>query len=261
MKVRNVKFVNLITKHMVVLPSAKLCSSRLRYKYIKNGQNIKRYYEIPSVRSSDYGQTVSTSQRQPRVRNAGNLIPHSRHFVDEMTSCEPAGLELSCIVNDIKHVIVCGHSDCKAMNLLYKLKSADESNLEQRRISPLKSWLCAHGKSSLNKFLDVKGDFNKPILFSAETPQRKFVAYIDPENQFCIEDKLSQVNTLQQLQNIASYGMLKKRLEKHDLHIHALWFDIYTGDIYYFSRRAKRFLIIDEASYEVILAEIRRYYS
>lgn len=51
---------------MVVLPSAKLCSSRLRYKYIKNGQNIKRYYEIPSVRSSDYGQTVSTSQRQPR---------------------------------------------------------------------------------------------------------------------------------------------------------------------------------------------------
>lgn len=39
----------------------------------------------------------------------------------------------------------------------------------------------------------MKGDFNKPILFSAETPQRKFVAYIDPENQFCIEDKLSQV--------------------------------------------------------------------
>lgn len=64
---------------------------------------------------------------------------------------------------------------------------------EQRRISPLKSWLCSHGKSSLEKFLDIKGDFEKPILFTAETPQRKFVAYIDPENQFCIEDKLSQV--------------------------------------------------------------------
>ncbi|XP_069365917.1 beta carbonic anhydrase 1 isoform X2 [Maniola hyperantus] len=195
------------------------------------------------------------------VRNAGNLIPHSQYFVDEMTSCEPAGLELSCIVNDIRHVIVCGHSDCKAMNLLYKLKSKEESSLEQRRISPLKSWLCSHGKSSLDKFLDIGGDFEKPILFTAETPQRKFVAYIDPENKFCIEDKLSQVNTLQQLQNIASYGMLKKRLQRHDLHIHALWFDIYTGDIYYFSRRAKRFLIIDESSYEVILAEIRRYYS
>lgn len=63
------------------------------------------------------------------MRNAGNLIPHSQFFGDEMTSCEPAGLELSCIINDIKHVIVCGHSDCKAMNLLYKLKSKEESNI------------------------------------------------------------------------------------------------------------------------------------
>lgn len=62
------------------------------------------------------------------VRNAGNVIPHSQHFVDEMTSCEPAALELGCIINDIRHIIVCGHSDCKAMNLLYKLKSKEESS-------------------------------------------------------------------------------------------------------------------------------------
>lgn len=66
---------------------------------------------------------------------------------------------------------------------------------EQRRISPLKSWLCNHGESSLQKFLAVNGDFSKPMLFSGETPQRKFAAYIDPENTFCIEDKLSQVIT------------------------------------------------------------------
>jgi len=47
------------------------------------------------------------------VRNAGNVIPHSQHFLDEATTTEPAALELGCIVNDIKHVIVCGHSDCK----------------------------------------------------------------------------------------------------------------------------------------------------
>lgn len=45
-----------------------------------------------------------------------------------MTSCEPAALELGCIVNNIRHIIVCGHSDCKAMNLLYKLKSNEESS-------------------------------------------------------------------------------------------------------------------------------------
>lgn len=61
--------------------------------------------------------------------------------------------------------------------------------------------------------------------------------------------------------NVASYGFLKKRLETHDLHIHALWFDIYTGDIYYFSRGAKRFLQVDEHNVESLLQEVRRYYS
>lgn len=159
------------------------------------------------------------------VRNAGNLIPHSQHFVDELTMCEPAALELGCVVNDIKHIIVCGHSDCKAMNLLYALKDEEfASQVEfyfmscqtymyvrcqsiaiekeiifelqmNRRISPLRAWLCAHASSSLAKFqqLEITG-FREPILFQAETPLRKFVVYIDPENKFAIEDKLSQVS-------------------------------------------------------------------
>lgn len=90
---------------------------------------------------------------------------------------------------------------------------------------------------------------------------RKFVAYIDPENKFNIEDKLSQINTLQQLQNIASYGFLKNRLERHQLHIHALWFDIYTGEIYYFSRAAKTFVVINEDSFLKLLDEVETYYS
>ncbi|KAG5896824.1 hypothetical protein JTB14_032065 [Gonioctena quinquepunctata] len=59
------------------------------------------------------------------VRNAGNIIPHSQHFLDELTTNEPAALELGCVVNDIRHIIVCGHSDCKAINLLLKLQDTD----------------------------------------------------------------------------------------------------------------------------------------
>ncbi|KAI8430183.1 hypothetical protein MSG28_000540 [Choristoneura fumiferana] len=108
------------------------------------------------------------------VRNAGNLIPHSQHFIDEMTSCEPAALELACIVNDIRHIIVCGHSDCKAMNLLYTLKSKEESSTEQRRISPLKSWLCNHGKTSLdNSMANSRPIFNYNDESQAEKLARK----------------------------------------------------------------------------------------
>ncbi|XP_011882200.1 PREDICTED: beta carbonic anhydrase 1 isoform X2 [Vollenhovia emeryi] len=196
------------------------------------------------------------------VRNPGNVVPHSQHFLDEFTMCESAALELGCVVNDIRHVIVCGHSDCKAMNLLYALRDEEFASQTNRRMSPLRAWLCAHASSSLTKFqhLEVAG-FREPILFQAETPLRKFVAYIDPEDKFAIEDKLSQINTLQQLQNIASYGFLKKRLERHDLHIHALWFDIYTGDIYYFSRANKRFVEINETTEPLLLKEIKKYYS
>lgn len=215
------------------------------------------------------------------IRNAGNLVPHSQFFQDEHFSCEPAGLELGCVVNDIRHIIVCGHSDCKAMNLLHQLRDPEFSSRENRIKSPLRSWLCTHASTSLDKYEHliqngknkiscmktsltycfVTKGLDKPLTFTAETPLRKFVAYIDPDNKFAIEDKLSQINTLQQLQNVASYGFLKKRLEQHDLHIHALWFDIYTGDIYYFSRQSKRFMSVTEDTIEKISDEVTRYYS
>lgn len=126
----------------------------------------------------------------------------------------------------------------------------------------MRAWLCTHALSSLEKFQQLQvTDYSKPLIFQAETPLRKFVAYIDPENKFNIDDKLSQINTLQQLQNIASYGFLKKRLESHQLHIHALWFDIYTGEIYYFSRGAKKFVLINEESFLKLIDEVENYYS
>ncbi|XP_073985491.1 carbonic anhydrase beta isoform X1 [Rhodnius prolixus] len=196
------------------------------------------------------------------VRNPGNVIPHSQHFLDEYTTNEPAALELGCVLNDIRHIIVCGHSDCKAMNLLYKLRDEEYSSKINRRISPLRSWLCTHASSSLEKYqqLEVSG-YHNPLIFQSETALRKFVAYIDLEDKFSLEDKLSQVHCLQQLANIASYGFLKRRLEQHQLHIHALWFDIYTGDIYYFSRQNKRFIEINENSVEMLSNEVKKYYS
>lgn len=71
----------------------------------------------------------------------------------------------------------------------------------------------------------------------------------------------TQVNTLEQLANVASYNFLRRRLERHELHVHALWFDIYTGDIYYFSRQNKRFVEINESTVDMLSDEVRRYYS
>lgn len=97
------------------------------------------------------------------IRNAGNLVPHSQHFQDELSSCEPAGLELGCVVNDIRHIIVCGHSDCKAMNLLNQLQDPEFASQENRRISPLRSWLFKNAGTSLEKFKYLLKHGNKSL--------------------------------------------------------------------------------------------------
>ena len=59
------------------------------------------------------------------VRNAGNLVPHSSLVSPTSVATEPGVLELACSINSVEHVVVCGHSDCKAMNLLHSLHTSD----------------------------------------------------------------------------------------------------------------------------------------
>ena len=47
------------------------------------------------------------------VRNAGNLVPNNDSLGFDAITTEPGALELGCVINDIHHVLVCGHSDCK----------------------------------------------------------------------------------------------------------------------------------------------------
>ena len=47
------------------------------------------------------------------VRNAGNLVPNNDSLRFDAITTEPGALELGCVINDIRHVLVCGHSDCK----------------------------------------------------------------------------------------------------------------------------------------------------
>lgn len=90
---------------------------------------------------------------------------------------------------------------------------------------------------------------------------QRFAAYIDPENQFCKEDKLSQINTLQQIENIGSYTFMRERMSSGLVHLHGIWFDIYTGDIYYFSRKQKKFVEVNETNIGKLLDEISKYLS
>jgi len=193
-------------------------------------------------------------------RNVGNIMPHSKYFDPSNPSPEPGFLELGVSVNNIRHVVICGHSDCKAMHVLYSLKNqVSDIKLSEFHNAPIKAWLLKHALTSLEKYEELeRADFRKPLTVrESGTMTGSFPAYIDMDNNLSHADKLSQVNTLMQMENIASYSFMTDSIQNGKTKVHAMWYDIFTGEIHYFSRKQKHFVpVIDENDVDILLSEL-----
>ena len=85
-----------------------------------------------------------------------------------------------------------GHSDCKAMNLLFSIRN----ELKSPSKGPLEDWLRAHGRGTLEQYkkLESAADPGRKLVFGgAQHFGEDFEAYIDPQNHFQPSDKFSQV--------------------------------------------------------------------
>lgn len=158
------------------------------------------------------------------IRNVGNLIPPADSIHQD--SSVGAALEFSIFSLNIANIIVCGHSECGAMQAIAE------------GISPcctphLRSWLL-HGKESGEK---VKNGF---------TLNRE----LSEHNQ------ISQMNVLQQIEHIKSYPFIQERIEKKELRIHGWWFDIARADVYSYEEVVSNFVLIDEEEAKVILERL-----
>ena len=87
--------------------------------------------------------------------------------------------------------------------------------------------------------------FRRPLLLNKLNKNAKFPAFVDVDEKFSVTDKLSMVNTLLQMENVTSYPFMRNN-KNGRIHIHCFWFDIYTGEIWCFSRRDKTFVMINE---------------
>ena len=183
------------------------------------------------------------------ARNAGNIVPHSSKICDHAVHNEPALLELACTVLNVKNVVVCGHSDCKAVNLLHSLHADNEAHTA----GPLRSWVTRHGECTMAEFDKMEADhFRNPILLHG-----KFPAFIDVDNKFSITDKLSMVHTLMQMQNVSSYPFMQKCIKDEETNVHAMWFDVTTGEVHIFSAKEKTFIPLNEKTVESLCSEMK----
>jgi carbonic anhydrase len=58
-------------------------------------------------------------------------------------------------------------------------------------------------------------------------------------------NQVSQVNVLQQMEHVASYPFVRKRVERKELQIHGWWFDIAHADVYAYEKSLHQFVLIE----------------
>lgn len=155
------------------------------------------------------------------TRNVGNLVPPNGASV---ASPESAGtlavIEYALLQLKVSHIIVCGHSECGAMQALLSGASFEQA-------PHLSAWL-DHGRSSLQRL--KQGDILDPDL--------------RPHNQ------LSQINVVEQLDHLRLHPLVQRRLELGALQLHGWWFEIATASVY--ALEDDHFSIIDDRHAEKI---------
>jgi carbonic anhydrase len=160
------------------------------------------------------------------VRSVGNLVaPASPDGVSIGDVSEASAIEFSLSKLRVKHIVVCGHSRCGAIEAIL----AGRENYAA--LPNLKAWL-AHGESSFARL--VRSPFIDPKLSAV--------------------DRLSQANVLQQLDHIATYANVRTLVDEGAIMLHAWWFDVATGDVHVYDKERGGYNLLDEAEAERVLA-------
>ena len=155
------------------------------------------------------------------LRNIGNLVPPvGSSFKDNSAS---AAIEFSIFSLNVSDIIICGHSECGAMQALAK-------GIDTLCCPHLELWL-QYGEEALHKV-------------------KKGVT-IDPS--LSLHNQISQVNVLQQMEHVKTYPFIRDRLEKKQVRIHGWWFDIAKAEVYCYEHAVKQFVLIDEKEAKLIL--------
>lgn len=158
------------------------------------------------------------------LRNIGNMVPPATDSPSD--ACAQAAIEFSVNSLNVSNIIVCGHSECGAIQAITE-------GVNKEKYPYLCCWL-RYGQESYKK---VKEGF-----------------ILDPK--LSEQNQISQVNVLQQMEHIASYPFVRERIEKHQLQIHGWWFDIAQADVYCYEKQINQFVLIDENEAKIILERL-----
>lgn len=150
------------------------------------------------------------------LRNVGNLIPPYDRDETHCEQSEAVAIEFSLQSLNVSDIIVCGHSECAAMQGIVSTKSISNT-------PHLQNWL-RHGQTALER------------LHSGTVLDSTLMEH----------NHVSQLNVLLQIEHLKTYPIVKKRIEEGSLTVHGWWFDIAKADVYAYVEKKRHFILIDE---------------
>ena len=144
-------------------------------------------------------------------RNAGNIVPPHSNNSGGMT----ASIEYAVSVLDIKHIVICGHTDCGAM----KGALAPQAIKSLPHVS---NWLshCDAARAKLT------------------------ARYHDLDEQHLSE--MTEENVLLQLKHLETHPSVAAKIAVDSLELHGWVYDIATGEVTCYSEQQQKFLPITD---------------
>jgi carbonic anhydrase len=148
------------------------------------------------------------------IRNAGNLIPP----FDAAPGGEQATVEFAVSVLGVRHIVVCGHSDCGAMKGVLAPDSLT-------RVPSVARWL--ELARPAGQVVDATGGSD-----------------LDPSERLA---RTIEVNALRQLDNLRTHPSVAAALAQGKLTLHAWIYHIGTGAVTCYDDERGRYVDLDEA--------------
>ncbi len=144
-------------------------------------------------------------------RNAGNIVPPHSLVTGGMT----ASIEFAVMVLGVKHIVVCGHTDCGAMKGAMDPESV-------KSLPHVSNWL-SHCAAALARVKAIAGDVSLKQL-----------------------PLMTQENVLMQIKHLATHPSVASKMASGDLDVHGWVYDIPNGQVSCFDPIKQKFVPINE---------------
>lgn len=149
------------------------------------------------------------------VKSIGNIIPSES--TPHKKSCAAAAIEFSLMILNVKHIIVCGHSDCGAIRAFYY----EEKDFD--------------GMPNLKNWISTASCVTEKVTNHCEADCHARMEMTEKEN------------IILQLENLKSYPLVSDAVKQGRVKLHGWYYDIAKGTVFEYNEKKCVFEPITDA--------------